>query len=206
VSTTEDQSVSGNVLTNDTDVDSGTLTVVSPAPSPPPTAPSHLRRRNLHLYTDRELQRHGHVHLPSYDGQAVSDLATVTITITRVNDAPVAGDDNFTGVRTAPDRGPPPPACWATTRHRQRHPDRRQPRHHHHHHGTVTLGADDHSPTHQQPISWHRLIYLPRDRRQYCQRTGNGHHHHYAVNDAPVVATTQSHQRRQSGIGQRAEQ
>ena len=95
VTTTEDTPVSGNVLANDTDVDAGTtLTaslVASPThgtvtlnadgsftytPAPTTTAPTASRTRRT-------------------TGPLDSNVATVTITVTAVNDAPVAVNDSY---------------------------------------------------------------------------------------------------------------
>lgn len=93
--TTEDTMVSGNVLTNDTDVEGDPLTFVFV------TGPSngilgystdgnitYLPNLNWHG-TDSFTYR-------ANDGTDDSNLATVTITVTPVNDAPVAGDASYT--------------------------------------------------------------------------------------------------------------
>ena len=100
-STTEDAAVSGNVLANDTDVDVETADG---------DEPGHLRRRLRHARPRRRRQLHLHAQrgrrrrsttarrsndVFSYtasDGTA-SDTATLTITVTGLNDAPVANDD-----------------------------------------------------------------------------------------------------------------
>jgi len=64
VSTTEDHPVSGNVLTNDTDVDSGTLTVANPGRSHH-ARHGHLAAEAPSLTRPRELLWHGLVYIPS---------------------------------------------------------------------------------------------------------------------------------------------
>ena len=54
------------------------------------------RRRLLHLHAGRELQRHRQLHLHGHRRHADSTPATVTITVTAVNDAPVAVNDTAT--------------------------------------------------------------------------------------------------------------
>ncbi|MCU1694689.1 MAG: hypothetical protein JWR34_752, partial [Mycobacterium sp.] len=96
-STTEDHPVSGNVLTNDTDVDSGTLTVVSPGTITTTNGTVTLAADGSFTYTPTaNFFGTDSFSYRATDGTTVSDLATVTITITAVNDAPVANDDNFT--------------------------------------------------------------------------------------------------------------
>ncbi|WP_173010293.1 Ig-like domain-containing protein, partial [Mycolicibacterium sp. P9-64] len=94
VTTTEDHQVSGNVLTNDTDVDSSSLTVVNPGTITTTHGTVTLAADGSFAYTPTaNYFGTDSFTYQSTDGQAVSDLATVTITITAVNDAPVASDD-----------------------------------------------------------------------------------------------------------------
>ena len=100
-STTEDASVSGNVLANDTDVDVETLTVANPghlcrrlrnARSSPPTAATPTRpTRRRRALDDGETAQDVFAYTAS-DGTA-SDTATLTVTVNGANDAPVANDD-----------------------------------------------------------------------------------------------------------------
>ena len=91
--TAEETAVSGNVLTNDTDVDAGTTLTATLVASPANGTRDAGGERRVHLHAGRELQRHGQLHLHGADGTAVSNVATVTITVTGVNDAPVAVND-----------------------------------------------------------------------------------------------------------------
>ena len=82
------------------------------------TGPSHAASFTLHAdgsydYTaDPELQRDRQLHLPANDGTADSNMATVTITVNSVNDAPVATDDiGLARTRTRP--GDPPAGLLA---------------------------------------------------------------------------------------------
>jgi VCBS repeat-containing protein len=93
--TAEDTAASGNVLTNDTDVDTapGSLTAVKV------TEPSHgtvsLDADGDYTYTPA--QDYNGTDSFTYkvnDGAADSNTATVSFTVTPVNDAPVANDDN----------------------------------------------------------------------------------------------------------------
>ncbi|HEU5102518.1 MAG TPA: Ig-like domain-containing protein [Roseiflexaceae bacterium] len=86
-STAEDTPVSGNVLTNDTDADNDALTAIKL------TDPSHgvLSFNADGTFTYTPAANYNGVDGFSYkanDGQADSDEATVTITVTAINDAP----------------------------------------------------------------------------------------------------------------------
>ncbi|KAA0077324.1 tandem-95 repeat protein, partial [Mycolicibacterium sp. P9-64] len=97
VSTNEDTPSSGNVLTNDTDIDSGALTVVNPGTITTDHGTVTLAADGTFTYTP--VANYNGTDSFTYqatDGTTVSDLATVTITVTAVNDAPVAGDDTAT--------------------------------------------------------------------------------------------------------------
>ena len=71
----------------------------------------HRWRDRAHLPAERQLlqqpARHHprHVHLHPHTG---GSTATVSVTVTCVNDPPVAGDDSFTGARSAT-------PCWSST-------------------------------------------------------------------------------------------
>ena len=72
-------------------------------------------QRQLHLHAGRELQRPRLFSYKANDGQADSNVATVALTVTAVNDAPVAvansystNEDTQLTVNT--------PAYWVTTR------------------------------------------------------------------------------------------
>ena len=94
--TAEETAVSGNVLTNDTDVDAGTTLTATLVANADERHGDAGVGRQLHLHAGGELQRHGQLHLHGEDGTAVSSVATVTITVTGVNDAPVAVNDAAT--------------------------------------------------------------------------------------------------------------
>ncbi|WP_155948661.1 Ig-like domain-containing protein, partial [Mycobacterium sp. URHB0044] len=90
----EDNPVSGNVLTNDTDPQNTPLTAILG------TGPAHgtvmLATNGSFTYTPAA--NYSGVDSFTYqasDGTAVSESATVTITVTAINDAPVAGPDGF---------------------------------------------------------------------------------------------------------------
>jgi CSLREA domain-containing protein len=85
------------VLANDTDVEGSALTVAAPRPASGPTNGS------LTLNADGSFQYTPNTNFfgsdsftyRASDGAADSNLATVTITVTPVNDAPVANDDGY---------------------------------------------------------------------------------------------------------------
>ncbi len=52
-------------------------------------------QRVADLYPSSELQRVGQLHYKANDGQADSNVATVSITVSAVNDAPVAADETY---------------------------------------------------------------------------------------------------------------
>ena len=62
-STTEEAAVSGNVLGNDTDVDTGTTLTATLGASPANGTRDAGRGRQLHLHAGRELQRDRQLHL-----------------------------------------------------------------------------------------------------------------------------------------------
>ncbi len=103
------------VLGNDTDANSNPLTVATPRPvSRPEQRHADVeRRRLLHLRPERELLRDRHFTYRANDGFANSNLATVTITVDPVNDAPsfIKGAD----VTVAEDSGAYTQAGWATS-------------------------------------------------------------------------------------------
>jgi VCBS repeat-containing protein len=92
----EDTPIAGNVLTNDTDIDSPTLNAVQVA------APAHgnvtLNADGSFLYTPQA----NYFGPDSFtyranDGSANSNVATVSLTVAAVNDAPLAANDPFAG-------------------------------------------------------------------------------------------------------------
>jgi len=103
-STNEDTGLSvaaPGVLTNDTDVDGDPLTAVWVS------GPSHgsltLNANGSFIYTpNANYNGADSFTYRAYDGTAYSNLATVTITVNPVNDAPVALDQSVTTIRTAP--------------------------------------------------------------------------------------------------------
>ena len=99
-STTEDASVSGNVLANDTDVDGETLTVANPGTYVGAYGTLVLNANGSYTYTpnaaaqglDTGETAQDIFSYTASDGTA-SDSATLTVTVTGANDAPVANDD-----------------------------------------------------------------------------------------------------------------
>ena len=92
VTTPEDTSVTVNVLANDTDVDGDTLTVA--AVSTPAHGSVVINGDNTVTYTpDTDYFGPDGFSYTVDDGQGGADTATVTISVTPVNDAPVAGID-----------------------------------------------------------------------------------------------------------------
>ncbi|MBI5735784.1 MAG: tandem-95 repeat protein, partial [Mycolicibacterium neoaurum] len=90
----EDSILTGSVLSNDTDVDGNTLTATTVI------GPSHgtlvLNADGSFSYTpDADYAGADSFAYVADDGTATSSVATVSITISPVNDAPVAGDDIF---------------------------------------------------------------------------------------------------------------
>ncbi len=99
-STSEDAAVSGNVLANDTDVDGETLTVANPGTYVGAYGTLVLAADGSYTYTpnaaanaldDGDVVNDVFGYTAS-DGTA-SDTATLTVTVTGLNDAPVANDD-----------------------------------------------------------------------------------------------------------------
>ncbi|MDO0972854.1 Ig-like domain-containing protein [Mycolicibacterium frederiksbergense] len=90
----EDSVLTGSVLSNDTDIDGNTLTATTVI------GPSHgtlvLNTDGSFSYTpDADYSGADSFAYIAGDGTATSSVATVSITISPVNDAPVAGDDIF---------------------------------------------------------------------------------------------------------------
>jgi VCBS repeat-containing protein len=89
------------VLGNDSDVDGDTLTAVLVS------GPSHgtltLNPNGSFTYTPEEnFVGEDSFTYQAYDGVAYSNVATVTITVTPVNDAPVAQNDSYTANEDTP--------------------------------------------------------------------------------------------------------
>ena len=94
--TAEETAVSGNVLTNDTDVDAGT-TLTATLVASRRTGPLTLGADGGFTYTpNANFNGTDSFTYTAGDGTAVSNVATVTITVTAVNDAPVAVNDAAT--------------------------------------------------------------------------------------------------------------
>ena len=91
---TEDSAgVSGNVLGNDTDVDTGT-TLTATLGASPANGTVTLAPNGTFTYTPApDFNGTDSFTYTASDGTAVSNVATVTITVTAVNDAPVAVND-----------------------------------------------------------------------------------------------------------------
>ena len=111
-STTEDANASGNVLANDTDVDVETLTVANPGTYVGAYGTLILAADGSYTYTPGAAAQGLDVgesaqDVFSYtatDGTA-SDGATLTVTVTGLNDAPVANDDTATTDENSPVSG-----------------------------------------------------------------------------------------------------
>ena len=100
--TAEETAVSGNVLTNDTDVDAGT-TLTATLVASPANGTVTLASNGGFTYTpNANFNGTDSFTYTASDGTAASNVATVTITVTAVNDAPVAVNDaTTTGEETA---------------------------------------------------------------------------------------------------------
>ncbi|MCB8978743.1 MAG: tandem-95 repeat protein [Ardenticatenaceae bacterium] len=95
VSSAEDTPVTIDILANDTDVENDALTVVSN--SPPANGTVVLNADNTATYTpDENFNGSDSFTYTIQDGNGGTDSATVNLTITPVNDAPVAEDDSAT--------------------------------------------------------------------------------------------------------------
>ena len=95
-STPEETAVSGTVLGNDTDVDTGTTLTATLGASPAHGAVT-LNADGTFTYTPAvNFSGTDSFTYTASDGTAVSNLATATITVTGVNDAPVAVNDTAT--------------------------------------------------------------------------------------------------------------
>ena len=106
---TEDSAITGTVATNDSDVDDGAAADLQRS-MPPVGGPDPQHRRQLQLRclaTPPISTWRGRDHrvVASYtvtDGHGASDTATLTITVTGTNDAPVAVADTNAGDRGQP--------------------------------------------------------------------------------------------------------
>ena len=95
--TAEDMAVSGNVLTNDTDADGTTLTATLGAS--PTNGTVALASNGSFTYTpNADFNGTDSFTYTANDGAAASNVATVTIAVNAVNDAPVAVNDAATTV------------------------------------------------------------------------------------------------------------
>ena len=95
VTTAEDAPVSGNVLANDTDVDTGDTRTASLV-SGPANGTLTLNSDGSFTYTPNpNFNGSDAFTYKANDGVADSNVATVSITVTPVNDAPVAGNDGY---------------------------------------------------------------------------------------------------------------
>src|SRR5439155_5374436 len=96
VTTAEDTAATGNVLANDTDVDAGTTLTAALVGAP---AHGTVVMSATGEFTYTPAANYNGTDSFTYkasDGEADSNIATVTITVTAVNDAPVAVDDAAT--------------------------------------------------------------------------------------------------------------
>ena len=87
-SVAEDGSVDINVLANDTDVDGDTLSITNL--SDPPYGTVSVSDGKVHYEPDANYYGSDGFSYTAYDGTATSNTASVSITVTAVNDAPVA--------------------------------------------------------------------------------------------------------------------
>ena len=91
----EDQTLTGDVLANDTDIDTTGLTAA--LVTGPTNGTLALNPDGSFTYTpDADFTGADSFTYTANDGQLTSNTATVSITVTAVNDAPVAADDAFT--------------------------------------------------------------------------------------------------------------
>ena len=91
----EDQTLTGDVLANDTDIDTTGLTAA--LVTGPTNGALALNPDGSFTYTpDADFAGADSFTYTASDGQLTSNTATVSITVTAVNDAPVAADDAFT--------------------------------------------------------------------------------------------------------------
>ncbi len=94
--TDEDTAVSGNVLANDTDVDAGTTLTAILGATPANGTISLAPDGSFTYMPNADFNGTDSFTYTASDGNAVSNVATVTITVTGVNDAPVAVNDAAT--------------------------------------------------------------------------------------------------------------
>ncbi|WP_415796351.1 cadherin-like domain-containing protein, partial [Mycolicibacterium frederiksbergense] len=93
-STDEDTALTGNVLTNDSDVDGNTLTVA--LVDGPANGTLTLNPDGSFTYTPAaDFNGADSFSYTAGDGTTTSSVATVSITINPINDAPVTVDDSF---------------------------------------------------------------------------------------------------------------
>ncbi len=92
-STTEEASISGAVLGNDTDVDSGTTLTASLGASPVNGIVTLSSAGSFTYTPNANFNGTDGFTYTASDGTAVSNVATVTIVVAAVNDAPVAVND-----------------------------------------------------------------------------------------------------------------
>ncbi|KAI9549368.1 hypothetical protein GHT06_003734 [Daphnia sinensis] len=120
VTTPEDSPVSGNVLTNDTDADENTLTVSSfsiagltgpftiGTPATIPSVGTIILNADGSFTFTPEANYNGTVPVITYtvsDGNGGTDTGDLTITVTAVNDVPVATDDVISSPEDSPVSG-----------------------------------------------------------------------------------------------------
>ena len=102
VTTPEDTAVTGSVLANDTDVDAGTTLTASLVASPTHGTVT-LSPTGVFTYTPAaNVNGPDSFTYKANDGIVDSNVATVTITVTAVNDAPIAVDDGATTPEDTP--------------------------------------------------------------------------------------------------------
>ncbi len=93
----EDAVISGNVLTNDTDADNDTLSVTAATLTTANGGAVNLLADGSFTYTPAlNFNGSDSFTYTVLDGQGASDIGTVTLNVTAVNDAPLAIDDSAT--------------------------------------------------------------------------------------------------------------
>ncbi|TAL06943.1 MAG: tandem-95 repeat protein, partial [Verrucomicrobia bacterium] len=100
VSTAEDAPVTFNPLINDSDVDGDTLTIISATATNGTVA--ILNQTNLLFTPATNFNGVTSIIYRNHDGHGETAVATVTVTVTPVNDAPIARDDTAATRRNTP--------------------------------------------------------------------------------------------------------
>lgn len=95
-SVNEDGSLSGNVITNDTDIDSANLQVALATVIQPTNGQLHINADGTFTYTpNANYNGPDSFSYKATDGSSLSNLATVTIDVIAINDPPVANNNSY---------------------------------------------------------------------------------------------------------------